>query len=82
MKQQLEEAKKLKEQAEKPKCKLRRTKLKPRRRGMRLSSTATTSAWLRPRMLFEQRSSPCAVLIVLRLGKKLSIKLGLKLLPS
>ena len=44
LKQQLEEANKLKDLVEKPNSRLRRIRSKPRRRGMRLSSMATTSA--------------------------------------
>ena len=44
LKQQLERLISLRTWPRRPNCRLRRTKAKPRRRGMRLSSTATTSA--------------------------------------
>ena len=42
----------------------------------------TTLAWLRPKTPFGQRSPPYAEPTVLRLGKKLLIELGLRLLLS
>ena len=44
LKQQLEEAKNLKNRLKRQGCMLRRTRLKPREKEMRLSSTATTLA--------------------------------------
>ena len=44
MKQQLVEANKLKDLAEKAKLQAEEDKVKPRRRGMRLSNMATTTA--------------------------------------
>ena len=44
LKQQLEEVNKLKDLAKKAKLQAEEDKVKPRRRGMRLSNMATTSA--------------------------------------